>query len=149
MVLLISVAVLASAWSFQIFGGYQPCPLCLQQRWAWYAVAPFCFLLAVLAEAMHRAGGLVRFGLIIAGLCLLAGAALAGYHTGVEWGWWEGPQSCSGGGGLSGGLPDLNNVTLVRCDDVQWTFAGLSFAGWNTVISFITALIAFNGARKP
>ena len=45
-------------------------------------------------------------------------------------------------------LPDLNNMTVVRCDEVQWRFMGLSFAGWNFVISLIAALIAFRGARR-
>ena len=38
-VLVLSAATVVAAWVFQIAGGYVPCPLCLQQRWAYYAVA--------------------------------------------------------------------------------------------------------------
>lgn len=43
-----SVAMLAGAWSFQLFGGLQPCPLCLYQRWPYWIVVVFAGL-AVLA----------------------------------------------------------------------------------------------------
>ncbi len=32
-----SVVAIAMAWGFQIFGGFQPCPLCLLQRNPYYA----------------------------------------------------------------------------------------------------------------
>ena len=144
-VFLISLATIAGAWGFELIGGYWPCPLCLQQRWAYYAVVPLSLLLVILA-APNRAG-LVRWGLVLCGLVMLAGAALGVYHSGVEWKLWAGPQTCAGGTGLTGGLPDLSNVQVVSCDEAQWRFAGLSFAGWNVVVSLIVAFAAFYGAR--
>jgi disulfide bond formation protein DsbB len=87
-------------------------------------------------------------GLLLIGLIMLAGAALAAYHVGIEWNWWEGPQSCAASGGLSGGLPDLSNTRLVRCDEAPWRFLGLSFAGWNMVVSVALAGLAFNALRS-
>ena len=53
---------------------------------------------------------------LVAGLVVIAGfmlwnAGLGAYHSGVEWGWWQGPQDCSGpitdlGG--AGGLAEKN-----------------------------------------
>jgi disulfide bond formation protein DsbB len=34
---------------------------------------------------------------------------------------------------------------VVRCDDVQWTFLGLSLAGYNVLISLLMAAIALWG----
>jgi disulfide bond formation protein DsbB len=46
----------------------------------------------------------------------------------------------------------LNNVRVVRCDEVQWRFLGLSLAGYNVLISLLVAAIAACGvdcSRKP
>ncbi|MEM8686083.1 MAG: disulfide bond formation protein B [Pseudomonadota bacterium] len=145
----ITAATIAGAWGFQLIGGYIPCPLCLQQRWPYYAVIPLAFILFIFSRTLGAAG-LVRLGMVVCGLIMLVSAGMGGHHSGVEWGWWEGPAACAGGAGLSADtvLPDLNNMTVVRCDEVQWRFLGLSFAGWNFVISLIAALIAFRGARR-
>ena len=79
---------------------------------------------------------------------IAAGAALAAYHAGIEWQWWQGPQACAGGTGPSGTLPDLSGARIIRCDEAPWRFLGLSFAGWNAVISLLLAAIALNGARQ-
>ncbi|MCP5083316.1 MAG: disulfide bond formation protein B [Alphaproteobacteria bacterium] len=148
-ILAITLATIAGAWAFQLIGGYIPCPLCLQQRWPYYAVIPLAFILFMFSRT-GGAMGLVRVGLVICGLIMLVSAGMGGHHSGVEWGWWAGPTECSGGAGLSKDsvLPDLSNMTIVRCDEVQWRFMGLSFAGWNFVISLFTAFVAFRGARR-
>ncbi len=142
---LIATLTIAAAWAFQIIGGYAPCPLCLKQRWPYYIVVPFAFFLLWQGNASPR---LNRMGLLLIGLIMLAGAALAAYHVGIEWNWWEGPQSCAASGGLSGGVPDLSNTRLVRCDEAPWRFLGLSFAGWNVVVSVALAGLAFNALRS-
>lgn len=143
-VLVLSAATLAGAWGFQLIGGYLPCPLCLMQRWAYYFVVPLTLVLIWLAIAGRTLP--VRIGLIVCALAMLCGAGIGVYHSGVEWEFWPGPQSCAGGGGLSGGLPDLDNARVVRCDEVQWRMFGLSFAGWNVVVSLLIAAIAVRGA---
>lgn len=150
-VLILSATTLAAAWAFQIFGGYVPCPLCLQQRWAYYAVVPASFFLWLGRTGPARR--LVSSGLALSGLAMLANAGLGLYHAGIEWKWWPGPQSCAGGAGLSGGLPDLSTAVAVACDEAQWRFLGLSFAGWNVVVSLAIAAIAasvfFGQAGQP
>lgn len=148
-VFIVTLGTLALAWGFQIIGGYVPCPLCLQQRWSYYAVIVLSLaLLAVLGVSPSRTG-LVRAGLVVTALLMLAGAGLGIYHAGVEWHWWAGPAACAGGAGLTGGLPDLSTAHVVRCDEAQWRFLGLSFAGWNVVVSCGMAAVALWGARRP
>ena len=55
----------------------------------------------------------------LCGLAMLANAVLGIYHAGVEWQFWEGPQTCAGGSGLTGGLPDLSR-TVVPCNKAAW-----------------------------
>jgi disulfide bond formation protein DsbB len=141
----IAAATIAAAWAFELFGGYAPCPLCLQQRWPYYAAIPIALFL--IWWARHSGTGL-RLGLLLIALIMLAGAALAFYHVGIEWQWWQGPQACAGGTGPSGTLPDLSSARIIRCDEAPWRFLGLSFAGWNAVISLLLAATALNGARR-
>ena len=145
-VLILSASTLAAAWGFEIAGGYVPCPLCLQQRWAYYAVILLTLGLWLGGDGMPRP--FIVPGLALSALAMLANAGLGLYHAGIEWKWWPGPQSCAGGAGLTGGLPDLSTAVAVACDAAQWRFLGLSFAGWNVVISLAIAAIAIAGALR-
>jgi disulfide bond formation protein DsbB len=74
-------------------------------------------------------------------------------HAGVEWGFWAGPTDCAGGGVISDdGRPLLERLAdaepVVSCTEVQWRFAGLSFAGWNAVISAGVAIAALSAALR-
>ena len=64
---------------------------------------------------------------------------LGTYHSGVEWGFWQGPTDCTGPIGNLGSagnlLQRLDTVKVIRCDEVQWRFLGLSLAGYNVLIS--------------
>ena len=93
----------------------------------------------------------------VAGLALLALAALynawlGGYHAGVEWKFWQGPTDCSGSvvdlGSAGTLLERLDTVKVIRCDDVQWRFLGLSLAGYNVLISLAMAAIAAWGIKS-
>jgi disulfide bond formation protein DsbB len=45
-------------------------------------------------------------------------------------------------------LERLDTVKVIRCDEVQWRFLGLSLAGYNVLISLLMAAIALWGAGK-
>lgn len=144
----ITTATILAAWGFEL-AGYLPCPLCLQQRWAYYAVVVLSGVLLGLIIADPRQGGVVRRGLLLVALIMSAGAILGAYHAGVEWKWWPGPAACDFGGGLSGGLPNLDTARAISCDEAQWRFLGQSFAGWNVIISLTVTGLALRGARRP
>jgi disulfide bond formation protein DsbB len=44
--------------------------------------------------------------------------------------------------GNAGLLDNLDRVKVVRCDEVQWRFLGLSLAGYNALISLLMAALA-------
>jgi disulfide bond formation protein DsbB len=150
----ICAATLGGAWVFQYGFDIRPCPLCLEQRYAYYLIIPLAALIA-----LGRWRGAIGRPVAVAGLCIVALAALANaglgsYHAGVEWGWWQGPTDCSGAPNFGSGslLDRLNTVRVVRCDEVQWRFLGLSLAGYNVLISLAVAAIAVCGvvcSRKP
>jgi disulfide bond formation protein DsbB len=142
LVLLAAIVVIGTALAFEHMGGYSPCPLCLQQRYAYYAGIPALFLALVLVAAERPKLAAIVFA--AAALGFLANAGLGVYHAGVEWKFWPGPDTCdagavrplSTGGGL---LKDLATTRVIRCDEAPWHFLGLSFAGWNVVASLLLA----------
>lgn len=147
-VLGVSVATLAGAWTFQLYGGLAPCPMCLQQRWAYYAAVILCVFILM---ARRSGGSAPRIALAVCGMAILAGGVLAAYHAGVEWKWWEGPTTCTGTGGFSSetsALPDLSKPPLVPCDEAAWRLFGLSLAGYNVLISAALAGLCFWGVRN-
>lgn len=146
---LLTAATIVGAWGFQILGHYIPCHLCHLQRIIYYTVVPLLALLMWLILADPGKARIVRRGLLLVALLMLASAFLGGYHAGVEWKWWPGPAACTMGAGLSGGLPDLTKARVVSCDQAQWRFLWLSFAGWNVVISLVAVGLALWGARRP
>jgi disulfide bond formation protein DsbB len=129
-----SAALLAAALAFQYIGGLAPCPLCIWQRWPHVvAVALGLALLAVPTCGLALLGAAT----------MLVGAGLGLYHAGVEQKWWPGPDTCV--------APDIANVSpeelleqilaapVVRCDDIAWSFLGLSMAAWNGIACLVLA----------
>ncbi len=148
-VLVVALATIAAALAFEHLGGYAPCPLCLQERYAYYAGIP----LAVVALATARgqgAGLLPRILLGLIALGFLINAGLGVYHSGVEWHWWPGPAACGTIQNITGEagslVQSLSKTRVIACDEAPWRFLGLSFAGWNAVISAGLALVALMGA---
>ncbi len=147
-------ATLAGAWYFQYVAGLQPCPLCLDERIAYYVVIPLSLLLAI-AAASRAPQKLLAVGFIAIIVAALCNVVLGSYHAGVEWHFWAGPTDCTGplsdlraGGPL---LNQLQSIHVVRCDEAAWRFLGISLAGYNVLISLLLAAIAGFGlvARKP
>ena len=143
--LFFAAGVILAALAFEHLGGYAPCPLCLMQRYAWYAAIPLLFVAMALTSEMPRVAGFIFFAVALA---FLVNAGLGVYHAGVEWKFWPGPDTCATAQALPTTPADLLNglaeSRVVRCDEPAWTFAGLSFAGWNVVAS----LAAFAGALR-
>ena len=58
---LAAVAVILAALAFEHIGGYTPCPLCLQQRYAYYAAIPALLAALVLSRSAGQASAAVIF----------------------------------------------------------------------------------------
>lgn len=126
-----SAVLLAAAFWFQFGQGLAPCPLCIWQRWP-HAVA----VLIGVAALFEPRRGLALLGAVV----MLAGTAIAAYHAGVEQGLWQGPTTCAGPADLAGLtteqlLARIQAAPVVRCDEIAWSFLGLSMAAWNGLVS--------------
>lgn len=146
--LFLAIAAILSALGFEHIGGYIPCPLCLQQRWAYYLAIPMLFAaLALVSAERPRLAAIVFF---LVALAFLANAGLGVYQAGAEWKYWPGPDTCGGQQGLATNagnmLEALKRTNVVRCDEAQLRIFGLSFAGWNAVLSLMLFAGAINAA---
>lgn len=134
-----------TALGFQHIGGYIPCKLCYAQRTPYYVGAPLMLLAAL--SAWLRWPPLLTRALLWVGAAIMAYSIYLGVkHAGVEWNWWAGPNDCgavapvdTGGKGV---LDALNTVIPPSCDTASLRVLGLSFAGWNAVVSFVLMLVA-------
>ncbi len=146
----IGAATLAGAWFFEYVLDIKPCPMCLEQRYAYYLVIVLGVVLALAAPRLPRTIAIAA--LAILALAAFGNAIFGAFHAGVEWGFWQGPASCSGSvpnlGGAIDLLKRLDTVKVIRCDEVQWRFLGLSLAGYNFLISGLMGLVALFGISR-
>ena len=129
--------LLGGAYLSQYGFGLYPCEMCWWQRYAHFA-ALVPGLLAFVARPKAT-------WIALAALAVLASGLIGGFHAGVEYGWWEGLTSCSSPVDTSGNDPlaAIMNAPLIRCDVAPWTLAGVSLAGFNALISTVSALAIF------
>lgn len=141
-IFIVSLLTIIGAFIFQ-WVGYEPCPLCYMQRWAYYAAIPLSLIIAGVARSN---AGIARWGLLLLALIFIANSIFGIYHSGAEWKFWPGPSTC--GGALGDGLPTLTNEPAARCDEAALRILGLSLAGWNAVICAVLAVVALKGASR-
>lgn len=145
-----SAALLIGAFGFQYIGGMAPCELCIWQRWP-HGTA---ILIAFIALLFIRYKRIRSFLCIIGAICAFSSAAVGVFHVGVEHGWWEGLASCSGGTLITTlDMNDLLNPNIdiaapVACDQVPWSFAGISMAGWNAILSALLGFLWLFAAKR-
>jgi len=132
--LLLPLALLGGALGSQYLGGLHPCEMCYWQRWP-HAAA---IVLAALAFTAPASSSRSRLLIVLAALAIAISGAIGVYHAGVEAKIFEGLTQCTATGkGLSTAdlLKQISHAPLVRCDEVQFRFLGISMAGWNAILS--------------
>lgn len=144
----VGVATIGGAYFFQYALGLPPCPLCLEQRLAYYVSIPLAAMI-LLGLSVGAKRKVLILALLAIAAAMLWNTYLASYHAGVEWQWWPGPSDCSGAQSSFGDAGDIlkrmASTKSVRCDEAAWRFLGLSLAGYNVLISLTLAVVALWG----
>ena len=117
--------------------GFAPCSLCLIQRYPHILVAMSSVWLIFFKT--HN------FFLYPINAIIMASSILfAFYHVGVEQDFFQAPQSCSSSNLAQIGeksaealLNNILNTSVVRCNEISWSFIGLSMATWNLIFSAV------------
>lgn len=136
--LLLPIGLLGGALGSEHIGGLHPCEMCYWQRWP-HAAA---ILLAALAFTAPAASRRSRILTLLAAAAITVSGVIGVYHAGVELGIFEGITTCTTTARAASTeelLKQLMQVPLVRCDQVQWAFLGISMAGWNAILSLTGA----------
>lgn len=141
--LLASAGALAFAYYLQYGQGLEPCPLCILQRVAMFAVAVVC-----LAAGVHGPGDLGRRVYATLGaLCALAGAGVAARHVWLMHIPLDQVPACGPGLAYLREILPWQKVlaTILRgdasCATVDGSFLGVSLPAW-TLMYFIILLLA-------
>jgi disulfide bond formation protein DsbB len=139
---LAAAAALGVAFASEWWGGLVPCALCLLERWP-YRVA---IALGVIGVVLPR--GLARLAGWLLVLAMLAAAALAFVHVGVEQGWWPSPlPECAAphfaGGSIAERLASMPLRPSKPCDAPTFLVPGipLSMAAMNLLYALAFAAI--------
>ena len=126
--------VLFALLSEHVFG-FTPCSLCLIQRYP--------HLLVVIISVWLIFFRTHDFFLYPINTLIMASSILFSfYHVGVEQNIFQGPQSCSSSNLAQIGeksaealLKSILNTAGVRCNEISWSFIGISMATWNLIFS--------------
>jgi disulfide bond formation protein DsbB len=149
-VAVVGALTIAAVYYVQYVMLLAPCPLCLEQRTAFYVCVPLAALLW-LGAGNGASRKVLMLGFIVILGFMLWNTALSAYHAGVEWKWWQGPTDCSGPidkiGSVGSMLNQLQRISLVRCDEAAIRIFGISLSGYDTLVSLFLAAVAAWGAK--
>ncbi len=132
--LLLPLRLLGGALGSQYIGGLHPCEMCYWQRWPHGAAIALAALSFTAPAASQRS----RMLTLLAALAIAVSGAIGVYHAGVELGIFEGITTCTAlpaGGSTDELLRQITQAPIIRCDQVQFSFLGISMAGWNAILS--------------
>ena len=125
-----------SEYGFHLF----PCEMCWWQRYAHMAAVVVAALAFTGPAASRRSMALT----IAAALAIAVSGVIGVYHAGVEAKIFEGVTTCtalSKSASTADLLKQITHAPLIRCDQVQFRFLGISMAGWNAIISLSGAAL--------
>jgi disulfide bond formation protein DsbB len=149
--LLLPLALLGGALGSQYLGGLHPCDMCYWQRWPHGAA----IVLAALAFTAPAASATSRGLTLLAALAIAVSGAIGVYHAGVEAKIFEGFTACTAlprAASTAELLKQIIHAPLVRCDEVQFRFLGISMAGWNAILSLggaaLILILSFKAHRR-
>ena len=145
-ILLISILIVLSVHLLE-FLGYAPCDLCIKQRWAWYLIICICLISTIFYNKLYP------YYITLIAILFLGNTIFSGWHVGIEWGFWDGPETCST---ALQSLNDHDNFldeikstnNFIPCNEAAIRILGISLAGYNSFISLIMFIYSISILRK-
>ena len=132
---ILAIFALLFAFYLQYILGYEPCKLCMYQRYGYILV----LLLSLLGFFLNK-NKLIPILLIISFIMI---TSIGFWHLGIEQQWWAASLECSGIteniGSLKEELKNINNRPVAACDQISPKFLNITLVQW----SFIYALVSF------
>ena len=136
---IISLISISSALIAEYFFNLQPCELCLKQRHPYYLIL-VCLVFIFIIKNLNK----IVFYLLIQ-LSAVYGLFYSIWHVGVENKILKGPSGCSVMLTNSESASDLKAQILskqvISCDEVIWSFFGISAASINTLVLLVIFIL--------
>ena len=136
---IISLISISSALTAEYFFNLQPCELCLKQRHPYYLIL-VCLVFIFIIKNLNK----IVFYLLIQ-LSAVYGLFYSIWHVGVENKILKGPSGCSVMLKNSESASDLKAQILskqvISCDEVIWSFFGISAASINTLVLLVIFIL--------
>ncbi len=130
--LIICFIAVSSALIAQYVFGLLPCDLCLKQRHPYY----FIIVIILIIFFIPKIYKIIMYFLIQLGI--VYGIFYSVWHVGVENKILKGPAGCSAGLLKTSNTAELKKQILskevISCDEVIWSFFGISAASINTLV---------------
>jgi len=137
-----SLLALSGAFVGQYVFLLHPCELCIYQR------IPYTLILVVSLPSYFfiKSQKSLYYIAVFCSLLFLVDSGIAAYHTGVEYGFFQAPSTCSGGGSEGQSLEEMRaaimNAPLVSCAQAMAYIFGLSMAAWNMLAAFLAFIVS-------
>ena len=132
LLIIISIIAITSALIAEYIFNLQPCELCLKQRHPYYLIVVVSLIIFFIPVFQKL------FLYILIQLGTIYGIFYSVWHVGVENKLLKGPSGCTTGLSNSLNTADLKeqilNKQVISCDEVVWSFFGISAASLNTMI---------------
>ena len=133
-----SLIAILFALYYQYIENYPPCELCIYQRFPYYSIIAMSLLFFVFKKNFNIISSLIIIAVIISFLLSIA-------HAGVELGFWEIKSSCSNNIKDFNDIEELRSfledVPITKCDQIIWSYKGISMAGYNVIFSIVNLVI--------
>jgi disulfide bond formation protein DsbB len=137
-----SLLLLLVALVGQYVFGLHPCELCIYQR------IPYVFIVFIGCFGFFfiRSSQILYWLAVFCSLLFLLDAGIAFYHSGVEYGLFPAPTTCSANSSSGQSLEEMReairNAPLVNCNQAMLYVLGLSMASWNFIVAFFAFLVS-------
>jgi len=136
--LILAMSALVFAFYLQYFLDYQPCHLCMFQRYGYAAI----ILISLFGLTFYK----YKVVPIFLGILFIIITSISFWHVGVELQWWAASLECSGMteniGSLKEELQNINdNKPIAACDQISPKFFNITLVQWSFIYGLVSLII--------
>lgn len=138
-ILIFSIIIISIVLTAEYIFNILPCKMCLYQRYSYYGLI-LLSIIFILIKKQDR-----KIYLFLVEILIIAGLIFSLWHVGIENHLIDGPSGCASN------INNINNIEnlkiyilkrpIVACDEINWTFLGISFAVYNSITQAILLII--------
>ena len=130
----ISLSAILFALYYEYFENYEPCTFCIYQRIPYFLIIFFSLVYLILKKNLNFFQFLIL-------LFFLSSLVVSTTHVGIEQGYWSVNTSCTSKINDFEDIEQLRSslmsATITKCDEIIWSYKGISMAGYNMIFSFL------------